>query len=69
MVQYLTNAKGRRTAVIIPIKEWEAIKAKLAKQEVLDSVRRGYMEMQEMEKQGVKGKSWEELMRELNEED
>lgn len=69
MVQYLTNAKGRKTAVVLPIKEWEAIQAELNKRSILDSVRQGYMEMLEMEKQGVKGKSREEVMHELNEDD
>ncbi len=30
-VQFVTDAKGRNTAVQIPIKEWERIRAKLDK--------------------------------------
>jgi hypothetical protein len=30
-VQFVTDAKGRKTAVQIPIKEWERIRAKLDK--------------------------------------
>jgi hypothetical protein len=62
MVQYVTDSKGRRKAVMIPIKEWEAMQAKLRKQEILDDLRAGYMEMLEMERKGVKGKTRQELI-------
>jgi PHD/YefM family antitoxin component YafN of YafNO toxin-antitoxin module len=65
MVQYVTDSKGRRKAVMIPIKEWEAMQAKLRKQEILDDLRAGYMEMLEMERKGVKGKTRQELIAEL----
>ena len=53
MVQYLTNAKGRKTAVVLPIREWEAMQAELQKRSILGSLRQGYMEMLEMEKEGA----------------
>jgi len=28
-VQYLTDAKGKKVAVVVPLKEWEALQAKL----------------------------------------
>ena len=28
-VQYLTNAKGKKVAVVVPLEEWEALQAKL----------------------------------------
>lgn len=28
-VQFLTNEKGKRTAALVPIKDWETIQAKL----------------------------------------
>lgn len=28
-VQFLTNEKGKRTAALVPIKDWEALQAKL----------------------------------------
>ena len=28
-VQYLTDAKGKKVAVVVPLKEWEAMQAKL----------------------------------------
>lgn len=65
MVQYLTNDKGRRKAAIVPIKEWEAIQAKLCEQEVLFGLREGYVEAQEMERKGVKGKPWDAFMKDL----
>ncbi|MCL4502514.1 MAG: hypothetical protein M1438_11775 [Deltaproteobacteria bacterium] len=27
-VQYLTDAKGKKVAVVVPLKEWEALQAK-----------------------------------------
>jgi PHD/YefM family antitoxin component YafN of YafNO toxin-antitoxin module len=29
IVQYLTDAKGKKVAVVVPLKEWEALQAKL----------------------------------------
>jgi len=28
-VQYLTDARGKKVAVVVPVKEWEALQAKL----------------------------------------
>ncbi len=38
-VQFVTDAKGRRTAVQIPVKEWERIRAKLDKDAFFDDLK------------------------------
>jgi hypothetical protein len=38
-VQFVTDAKGRKTAVQIPIKEWERIRAKLDKDAFFDDLK------------------------------
>ncbi len=38
-VQFVTDAKGRKTAVQIPIKEWERIRVKLDKDDFFDDLK------------------------------
>jgi urease accessory protein UreF len=66
-IQYITDEKGRHKAVIIPIKEWEAmkreneqIKNKLA---VLDGIQDALKEVQEIkEGKRQKGKTLTEFL-------
>lgn len=54
--QYITDASGKKTAVVIPIKEWQAIeKEHLAvkrKLEILTSVKEGIQEVKEARRTG-----------------
>ena len=43
-VQFVTYAKGRKTAVQIPIKEWERIRAKLDKDSFFDDLKKALHE-------------------------
>nr|WP_295922489.1 hypothetical protein [uncultured Dyadobacter sp.] len=44
-VQFLSNEKGKRTAVVIPIEEWESIQAQLKKERFLDSFTQSVKEL------------------------
>ena len=47
-VQYLSNEQGKRTAVVIPIEEWEGIQAQLKKDRFLDSFKQSLKELKLM---------------------
>jgi len=69
-VQYITNEKGKQTAVIIPIEEWRQLKAEheklLHKLEILDGLQDALKEVQEI-KQGKrkKGRTLGEFLNEM----
>jgi hypothetical protein len=47
-VQYLSNEQGKRTAVVIPIEEWEDIQTQLKKDRFLDSFKQSLKELKLM---------------------
>jgi hypothetical protein len=47
-VQYLSNEQGKRTAVVIPIEEWEDIQTQLKKDRFLDSFKQSIKELKLM---------------------
>lgn len=47
-VQYLSNEQGKRTAVVIPIEEWEDIQARIKKDRFLDSFKQSLIELKLM---------------------
>jgi len=47
-VQYLSNEQGKRTAVVIPIEEWEDIQARIKKDRFLDSFKQSLKELKLM---------------------
>lgn len=69
-VQYITNEKGKQTAVIIPIKEWKELKAEheklLNKLELLDGLQDALKEVKEI-RQGKreKGRTLGEFLNEM----
>ena len=65
MVQYLTNEKGKKTAVMVPIKEWEAIQSELNKSNVLEDLAIAYGQMKELRAARTKGLTKEDLMQHL----
>ena len=47
-VQFLSNENGKKTAVVIPIKDWEEIQEKLSREKFFQSLTRSVKEMQLM---------------------
>jgi hypothetical protein len=50
-VQYVTNEKGKKTAVQIPLKKWDEIQEGLKKLVFLDELKQAFKEM-ELHKEG-----------------
>ena len=69
-VQYITDEKGKQTAVIVPIEEWKELKAEheklLNKLEILSGLQEALKEVQEI-KQGnrKKGRTLGEFLNEM----
>ena len=64
-VQLVSNAKGKVTAVQIPVKEWKEVEKKLAAFTIAESIKTGYNEMLQIEKGDLEGKSLEQFLNEL----
>ncbi|MCE6987876.1 hypothetical protein [Dyadobacter sp. CY323] len=47
-LQFLSNEKGKKTAVIIPIEDWKEIQARLKKETHADSLRQSIKELKLM---------------------
>ncbi len=64
-VQLVSNAKGKVTAVQIPVKEWKEVEKKLAAFKIAESIKTGYNEMLQIENGQLEGKSFEQFLNEL----
>lgn len=47
-VQFLSNEKGKKTAVVIPIKDWEEIQKKLKREKFFNSLETSVQEIKLM---------------------
>lgn len=75
-VQYLINSKGKKTAVLVPVKDWLAIEKKLdgiededyeepTKAEILEGIKQGLKEVKLHREGKIKLQSFDEFIREL----
>jgi hypothetical protein len=74
-LQFMTDRRGKKTAVVIPLKEWKKIEAKftgngskrLSKsgEKFFTELRQAWAEMNAVESGMVKGKSLKQLIDEL----
>ncbi len=64
-VQFVTNSKGKVTAIQLPLKEWEEVEKKLQAFDIAESVKTGYREMQQIESGKLKAKSLDQFLNEL----
>jgi len=65
-VQYVTNEKGERTAVLVPIKQWEIIQSKVGVEStVFEDMQEAIEEMKLIKKGELKGIPAKELLNEL----
>lgn len=62
---FLTNDKGKKTAVQIPIREWESIQKELRKLELLEDLKQAFHEMKQHEAGKLNTPTTEELLAEL----
>jgi PHD/YefM family antitoxin component YafN of YafNO toxin-antitoxin module len=65
-IQYVTNAEGKQSAVIVPIGEWEKLQDKYRKLknklEVLKGLQEAVAEVNDIKKGKKKGKTLEEVL-------
>jgi hypothetical protein len=64
-VQFVTDARGRKTAVQIPIKEWERIRARLDKDGFFDDLKEALHEAELYAAGNTELKSAKDLLNEL----
>lgn len=64
-VQFVSNSKGKITAVQLPLKEWKEVERKLEAFRIAESIRAGYKEMKQIESGEIKAKTIEEFLNEL----
>jgi hypothetical protein len=64
-VQFVTNSKGKVTAIQLPLKEWKEVEQKLQAFNISESVKTGYQEMQQIENGQLKAKSLDQFLNEL----
>jgi hypothetical protein len=64
-VQFVTDAKGKKTAVQIPIKEWERIRARLDKDGFFDDLKEALHEAELYSAGKIELKSAKDLLNEL----
>lgn len=64
-VQFVSNAKGKVTAVQLPLKDWKEVEKKLEAYNIAASIRAGHKEMQQIESGEIKAKSLEQFLDEL----
>lgn len=64
-VQFVTNSKGKITAVQLPLKEWKEVEKKLEAFNLAASIKAGYKEMEEIENGEIEAKTLERFLNEL----
>jgi hypothetical protein len=64
-VQFLSNEKGRVTAVQVPIKDWKELERKINTLEVVNSIKKGLKEAEQIRKGEIKAKTIWEVLDEL----
>ena len=76
-IQYLINNKGKTTAVMLPIKEWQTIQKQLnnaldeeeykelTKEEILENIRQGLKEVKLIEEGKLKSRPAKDFINEL----
>ena len=64
-VQFVSNSKGKVTAVQLPLKEWQDVERKLEAYNIASSIRTGFKEMQQIENGEIKAKSLDQFLDEL----
>jgi hypothetical protein len=64
-VQFLSNEKGKVTAVQVPIKDWKELERKINTLEVVNSIKKGLKEAEQIKKGEIKAKTIWEVLDEL----
>ena len=64
-LQYISDDKGIKSAVIIPIKQWKVIEKKFSKQSIIDDLKDAFEEVKLIKAGKIKPQSLNQLPNEL----
>lgn len=64
-VQFVSNSKGKITAVQLPLKDWKKVEEKLEAFNLATSIKAGYKEMEQIENGEIEAKTLEQFLNEL----
>ena len=64
-VQYVTNEKGKKTAVQITLKEWQELQKGIKKLELFDELKRAFAEMEQHSQGKLKTPTTKQLLSQL----
>lgn len=64
-VSYVTNKKGKPTAVLVPLKKWDELQQNLEKLKILQDMSQAFKEMNQHAKGQLKTPSTAELLSQL----
>ena len=64
-VSYVTNERGKATAVLIPLKKWDEVQQSLDKLKILEDLKRAFKEMDQHAKGKLKTLTTAQLLAQL----
>ena len=64
-VNYITNEKGKATAVIVSLKKWDEVQHSLDKLRLLEDLKRAFKEMDQQVKGNLKTPTTAQLLAQL----
>jgi hypothetical protein len=64
-VNYVTNSRGKATAVLVPLKKWDEVQQSLEKLKILEDLKNGFKEMERHAKGKIKTPTTAQLLSQL----
>ncbi len=64
-VQYVTNERGKKTAIQLPLKQWEELQKGIKKLELFEDLKQAFKEMEHHKKGTLKTISTKQLLSQL----
>ena len=64
-IQYVTDEKGKKTAVQLSLKQWNDLQKSMKKMELFDDLKQAFKEMEAMRKGKLKSPTTKELLAQL----
>ena len=61
-VQFVSNSKGKVTAVQLPLKDWQEVERKLEAFEIASSIKTGFEEAKQIETGKLKATTLDEML-------
>ncbi|WP_159474630.1 hypothetical protein [Dyadobacter sp. 3J3] len=64
-VQFVSNSKGKITAVQLPLKDWKEVEKKLEAFNLAANIKAGFREMEQIENGEIEAKTLQQFLNEL----